>query len=181
MKTPQTIYLRDYKAPHFRVDTIDLTMDIFNEHTIVTAKLSILRSETAPKGALELELLGEGMELLGITRDGVELHSGEYALATDRLIIHGVTQDKIEVEIKNKIFPQKNTALEGFYQSGDIFCTQCEPEGFRKITYFIDRPDVMAKFKTTLMADKKRFPMLLSNGNRVDQADLPDGRHNLNS
>ena len=177
MKTPQTIFLRDYKAPHFRVDTIDLTMDIFDEYTNVTAKLSILRSETAPKGALELELLGEGMELLGITRDGVELHSGEYALATDRLIIHGVSQDKVEIEIKNKIFPHKNTALEGFYQSGDIFCTQCEPEGFRKITYFIDRPDVMAKFKTTLLADKKRFPMLLSNGNRVDQADLPNGRH----
>lgn len=177
MKQPQTIYLRDYKAPHFLIDQIDLTMDIKNGHTDVTSKLTVVRSPTAPKGALELELLGEGMELLGVSRDGHELKSGDYALSSDRLTLHAITADKLTVEIKNRIKPEENTALEGFYKSGDILCTQCEPEGFRKITYFIDRPDAMSKFKTTLIADKKRYPMLLSNGNRVAQGDAGGGRH----
>lgn len=177
MKTPQTIYLRDYKAPVFTVDQIDLTLDIFEDHTFVTSKLTLERTPKAPAGPLELELLGENMEFVSISKNGVELTSRDYALSSDRLVIHAVAEARVEYVIKNKIHPQQNTALEGFYQSGDILCTQCEPEGFRKITYFIDRPDVMAKFKTTLIADQKRYPMLLSNGNRVEQGTRENGRH----
>ncbi|MBY0515527.1 MAG: aminopeptidase N [Bacteriovoracaceae bacterium] len=177
MKQLQTIYLRDYKAPNFTVEHIDLTLDIFDGYTDVTSKLEIIRSKSAPSGALELELLGEGMELQKISRDGKELTSSAYSLSSDRLNLHAISESILNLEIKNRIYPEKNSALEGFYKSGDILCTQCEPEGFRKITYFIDRPDAMAKFKTTLKADKKRYPMLLSNGNRVDSGELPGGRH----
>lgn len=175
MKENQRIYLRDYKAPQFRVDHIDLTLDIFSDKTIVTSKMTIIKNPNALNG--ELELLGEGMELVKIVLDGKELISKEYSLSKDRVAIHGVDKAKFTLEIQNIIDPFNNTALEGFYLSGNILCTQCEPEGFRKITYFTDRPDVMATYQTTLIADKKSYPYLLSNGNRVDQGDLPDGRH----
>jgi aminopeptidase N len=177
MKQPQAIHLRDYKTPSFLVDEIDLTLDIHDGHTDVTSKLKILRHPKAPAGALELELLGENMELVSIARDGVLLTASAYSVSNDRLVIHGVAADTLSLEVKNRIWPEKNTALEGFYKSGDILCTQCEPEGFRKITYFIDRPDVMAKYKTTLVGDKKKYPFLLSNGNRVAQGEAGPGRH----
>lgn len=174
--TPETIFLKNYKAPAFLIDTVDLTLDIFDDHTEVTSVLKVVRNPHGPKST-ELELLGENLELISIKKDGVALASNDYALASDRLVIHGVKQDELKIEIRNNINPQKNTALEGFYQSGDILCTQCEPEGFRKITYFLDRPDVMAKYQTTLRADKKKYPLLLSNGNRVKSGELENGRH----
>jgi len=117
------------------------------------------------------------MTLKSIKLNGVELSTDSYQLSSDKLVILNVVQDEFEIQIENEIDPANNKACEGFYQSGDQFCTQCEPEGFRKITYFIDRPDVMAKFKTRMSSDKKRFPFLLSNGNRIASGDLPDGRH----
>ncbi len=177
-KVPQPIFLRDYRAPGFRVDRIDLTLDIHDDRTDVTARLVVLRTpEGRDQG--ELELMGENMEFVSLAVDGRPAGAHEYALSKDRLVLHGVKADRLELEVKNRIHPQSNKALEGFYQSGDILCTQCEPEGFRKITYFIDRPDVMAMYRTTLIADKKRYPQLLSNGNRVDERDLPGGRHSV--
>ena len=173
MKGPQTIYLRDYKAPSFVVDTIDLTLDIYSDRTEVKSVMRILR----PGDSTHLELMGEGMEFKKVLLNGKELTSEAFTLASDRLVLHNVTQKEVTVEVHNTINPFTNTALEGLYLSGNILCTQCEPEGFRKITYFIDRPDVMAKYTTTLIADKKAYPQLLSNGNKIEFADLPDGRH----
>ena len=173
MKGPQTIYLRDYKAPPFVVDSIDLTLDIFSDRTEVKSVMRILRQSDST----HLELMGEGMTLKKILVAGVELTSSEFSLSNDRIVLHNMTQSEVQVEIHNTINPFTNTALEGFYLSGNILCTQCEPEGFRKITYFIDRPDVMAKYSTTLIADKKSYPQLLSNGNKIEFGDLEGGRH----
>lgn len=174
--TPETIYLRNYKIPSFSIENVELHLDIFEERTEVTSHLSVVRMPNTGKNT-DLELLGEKLELISIKKDGVVLTSKNFTLSNDRLVIHGIDQDQFNLVIRNNINPQKNTALEGFYQSGDILCTQCEPEGFRKITYFLDRPDVMAKYQTTLSADKKKYPLLLSNGNRVKSGDLADGRH----
>lgn len=173
MKGPQAIYLRDYKAPPFAIDTIDLTLDIYTDRTEVKSVMRVLRQADST----HLELMGEGMTLKKILVDGVELKSPDFSLARDRIVLHNITQSVVQVEIHNTIDPFTNTALEGFYLSGNILCTQCEPEGFRKITYFIDRPDVMAKYSTTLIADKKTYPQLLSNGNKIEFGDLAGGRH----
>jgi aminopeptidase N len=174
---PKTIFLADYKPSSFSVDSIDLTVDIHKDHTLIH---SILRIEKRPefKGQkLNLELNGEGMELLDVKFNGENVPSDKYQLSTDKLVFLNVEHDKFVIEIQNKIDPSRNTALEGFYQSGPQLCTQCEPEGFRRITYFIDRPDVMAKYKTKMIADKNQYPFLLSNGNRIGSGDLPGGRH----
>lgn len=174
-KSPQPILLKNYKAPSFLIETVALTLDIFDDRTDVTSVLHLTRN---PHGSTsELELMGESMEFVSIKKDGRELTGKEFALSHDRLVVHAVTEQSFTLEIRNRIHPQKNTALEGFYQSGDILCTQCESEGFRKITYFLDRPDVMAKYTTTLIAEKHQYPLLLSNGNRVKTGDLPGGRH----
>lgn len=173
MKGPQTIYLRDYKSPPFSVDAIDLTLDIHPDQTMVKSVMKILKHSDST----HLELMGEGMTLQKIMLNGIELTSSQYSLSNDRIVLHNITDKTITVEIHNTINPFTNTALEGFYLSGNILCTQCEPEGFRKITYFIDRPDVMAKYTTTLIADKSAYPQLLSNGNKIEFGDLPGGRH----
>ncbi len=179
MTQPQTIYLRDYKAPPFLVDSVDLVLDIHGDHTAVTALLKVKRHPTAGTGVNDLELFGEGMELVGVKLDGRDLVPGSYTLSAERLVVHGIRGDEATLEVRNTIRPHANTALEGFYKSGDILCTQCEPQGFRRITYFIDRPDVMARYRTTLRADRATYPLLLSNGNRVSTRDLPGGRHEV--
>ncbi len=177
MKNPEPIYLKNYRPAAYVVDRIHLELDIFDEHTTVTSRLELKRHEQQLAGPVELELKGENLELLEIKRDGKVLMESEYAVSKEALFLHAVDVDSLVLEIKNRIYPDKNTALEGLYRSGDILCTQCEPEGFRKITYFTDRPDVMARYTTTLKASKARYPQLLSNGNRVKAGELPDGRH----
>jgi aminopeptidase N len=179
MSRPQTIHLRDYKASPFTVETVDLILDIHADHTAVTATMRVKRHATAGSGFNDLELLGENMDLLGVKLDGRELVPGSYTLSAEKLVVHGIRADEAVVEVRNTIRPHANTALAGFYQSGDILCTQCEPQGFRRITYFIDRPDVMAKYRTTLRADRRTYPLLLSNGNRVSTRELPGGRHEV--
>lgn len=170
---PQAIKLSDYRPPLFRVESVNLTLDIHEEHTLVTAQLDIRR---CGEGS-DLELLGENLEMVSLKLEGAPVAAGAYTLSADKFVLHGIKGDRISLEIQNKIRPDKNTALEGFYQSGDIYCTQCEPEGFRKITWFTDRPDVMARYTTTLIADQRRFPLLLSNGNRVAAGQKEGGRH----
>lgn len=171
---PKTIFLKDYKPSHFTIETISLTVDIFNEHTTVQ---SVMRLNKTVAGSANLELNGENMTLKTVKMNGVELGSDKYQLSNEKLTILNIDQNAFTLEIENHIDPANNKACEGFYKSGDQFCTQCEPEGFRKITYFIDRPDVMATYKTRMSADKKKFPFLLSNGNRIASGDLSDGRH----
>ncbi len=170
----KTIYLKDYTPSKFLTETLELEVDIFEDKTVVTSVMKITRN--TPKSA-HLELSGENMKLLEVKVNGKELSTSDYQLSAEKLVILNVAFDAFTVMTKVEIDPAKNTALEGFYKSGDQFCTQCEPEGFRKITYSIDRPDVMAKYKTKMSADKKRFPYLLSNGNRIESGDLPGGRH----
>ena len=158
MREPQarTIYLKDYIPPAFNVDTVELDVDIREDHALVSAKLAIRRSAAGP-----LVLDGDEVELLSLKLDGAEV---SYDLTPERLTIHDLPE-RFTLETVSRIVPQKNTKLEGLYATKNGFVTQCEAEGFRRITWFIDRPDVMAKYTTTVRA---KYPVLLSNGNLVD-------------
>lgn len=171
---PRTIHLKDYKPSAYLIDSIDLTVDIFDERTLVKSKLVM---QARDEGSEALELNGENLKLLKVSLDGKELSSSEFQLSSDKLVVLSPGKKNFVLETEVEIHPDKNTALEGFYKSGDQLCTQCEPEGFRKITHYIDRPDVMAKFKNRMSADKSKYPYLLSNGNRTGSGDLADGRH----
>jgi len=170
---PQTKYRKDYTAPDYYIRHIDLDVDI-GEHTEVRALLHIERNPDRPAGA-PLRLDGEGLKLLSLELDGAPLDESRYEIIDDGLTIMELP-DQCRVATRVEIDPDNNTALEGFYRSGDILCSQCEAEGFRHITYYLDRPDVMASFHTTLRADRNRYPVLLSNGNPVDRGEEGD-RH----
>ncbi len=169
---PKAILLKDYAAPPYLIDTADLHFDLFDDHARVTSRLALTRNGAA---AGPLVLHGEQLELLSIKLDDQTLPAGQYRITDETLAIADVPAS-FTLEIVTRIRPQDNKALEGLYKSGDHFCTQCEAEGFRKITYFLDRPDVMAKYTTTVVADRK-YTQLLSNGNLVDQGELEGGRH----
>jgi aminopeptidase N len=173
--TPPTIFLKDYIPPTFLVDSIDLRFELGDEHTDVTARLQVRRNPTGRRHR-SLRLDGQELELRALRLDGESLSEGDYAADGESLTIARVP-DAFVLEIDTRIRPQDNTALEGLYKSGGMFCTQCEAEGFRRITYYLDRPDVMARFSTMIIADRSRYPVLLSNGNRVDGGVLPGGRH----
>ena len=172
---PQVIRREDYTPPDFRVDRIDLHVDIRAGETIVTSTLSVVgrpgRETYAP-----LVLDGQNQELIYLKIDGEDVPPCKYTVGEERMTIEEVG-DRATVEIRTRIHPETNTALEGLYRSGSMYCTQCEPEGFRRITYFVDRPDNMALFTTTIEADREACPVLLSNGNPVGSGDLPGGRH----
>ncbi|MBA2406316.1 MAG: aminopeptidase N [Bdellovibrionales bacterium] len=174
---PKTIHLKDYKPSAFLIDSIHLTVDIFDERTDVKSVMHLQKSPGLKGKAANLELNGENVVLKSIKLNGQVLGSDKFQLSPEKLVLINVELENFTLEIENEINPVTNKSCEGFYQSGDQFCTQCEPEGFRKITYFIDRPDVMATFKTRMSGDKKRFPFLLSNGNKIGSGDLANGRH----
>lgn len=175
--TPQTIYLEDYQVPDFLIDKTDLHFDLLANETLVTADLQMRRNPASLSGPEQgLQLSGIELELMDIAIDGQTLGQSEYQIQGEVLHIINVP-DQFNCRIKTRIKPHENTALEGLYQSGGMYCTQCEAEGFRRITYYLDRPDVMSLFTTTIEADKKAFPVLLSNGNPVAQGDLDNGRH----
>ncbi|MGA7979661.1 MAG: aminopeptidase N [Chromatiaceae bacterium] len=174
--TPPAVHLRDYRPPEFLIDRTDLRFDLDTEVTVVEAALDLRRNPAAVRGNGDLRLDGELMDLEHIVLDGRELTPAEYRVEADGLILHRVP-DRFRLETRVRLHPALNTALEGLYVSGKMLCTQCEAEGFRRITYFLDRPDVMSRFTTTLVAAKAQFPVLLSNGNPAEQRDLPDGRH----
>ncbi len=172
--TPATIYLRDYQTPAYLVDQVELTFQLEPSATLVRSRLGLyLNPDRTVSEPLRLD--GNSMELLSVKLDGRELAADAYRLDTESLTLATVPQ-KFTLEIETRIDPAGNSALEGLYQSSGNFCTQCEAHGFRKITYYPDRPDVMARFRVRIEADKK-YPVLLSNGNLLATGDLPDGRH----
>ena len=176
--TPQTIYLKDYTPPEYLIEQIELTFELDEERTLVRSSLSLRRNPDSHADGVSLALMGEELELISVALDGVPLAESDFDVGLETMTIHRVPQDKpFVVSIENRINPKANTALEGLYLSSSMLCTQCEAQGFRKITWFLDRPDVMTRFKTTLIADKQRYPVLLSNGNRTGQGELDDGRH----
>ncbi len=175
--TPKAIRLQDYRPPAHLIDTADLAFDLGEDATTVRARLGLRRNPARGDTAAEpLTLDGQRLELVSVALDGTPLSEADYTVTPDHLTVHSVPES-FTLETVVRIKPQENTALEGLYKSSGNFCTQCEAEGFRKITYFADRPDVMARYTTTITADKARYPVLLSNGNLVESGDLPDGRH----
>ena len=173
---PQMIYLKDYQAPEYLIDETHLTFELFEDHTLVHAQLVMRRNPARGAGLPALVLDGQQLELLSVSLDDVELATDDYQLSDSHLILHP-TSEQFVVDTSVKIHPESNTALEGLYKSGGMFCTQCEAEGFRKITYYLDRPDVMSKFTTTVVAEQHSYPILLSNGNPIASGPDEDGRH----
>ncbi|NJN45457.1 MAG: aminopeptidase N, partial [Candidatus Competibacteraceae bacterium] len=175
--SPRAIHLKDYTPPTFLIDTVNLRFELGEDATFVHSRLSLRRNpESTEAGTASLVLDGQQLELVELRLDGRTLTPEHYTVDADQLTLPQVP-NSFQLEITTRIYPQNNTALEGLYQSSGNFCTQCEAEGFRKITYFLDRPDVMAVYTTTVVADKTRYPVLLSNGNCIDSGDLPGGRH----
>ena len=170
----QVIYRKDYQQPCFQVKSVNLGFMIEPKYTLVKSKIQFVKHPDCVENILQLN--GVDLELLKILIDGQVLDKSRYQIDAETLTINDVP-DKFDLQIENKIYPAQNKALEGLYQSGDFFLTQCEAEGFRKITYYPDRPDVMAPFEVTLIANKEKYPVLLSNGNLLSSGDLRNGKH----
>jgi len=177
---PKTIYLKDYEPPAFLIDETKLRFELWETHTIVRSNLKIRRNPLAEQtdNVPPLRLDGIDIELLSLSIDGKALRTTEYLLSSEKLTVPKVPE-QFELESITRIRPHENTSLEGLYQSRGMFCTQCEAEGFRKITYYLDRPDVMSSFTTTIEADQDNFPVLLSNGNMIEHKELASGRHEV--
>ena len=173
---PHVIYLKDYQAPDYLIDETHLTFELFEDHSLVHAQLILRRNPARGAGLPPLVLNGQQLELLSVQLDDRSLEVGEYQVDADSLTLQPATE-RFVLDTSVKIHPETNTALEGLYKSGTMFCTQCEAEGFRKITYYLDRPDVMSRFTTTVIAEQQRYPILLSNGNPIGQGPAEDGRH----
>jgi len=161
-------YLSDYREPAYRVENIYLEFQLDRENSIVNSRMSVEKLRDEP-----LTLNYENMRIESLKVDGVETHYK----TSNNLIEIDIEGKNAVIEIENSINPKENSELQGLYQSGDILCTQNEPEGFRRITPFIDRPDVMTKYTTKLIGDIEDFPILLSNGNPIDSGELPNGKH----
>lgn len=174
--TLRAVYLKDYSPPAFLISTIELDVDIRDEYTRIKAILAVVRNPLAADAKSPLILDGEELELESVRIDGRELSKDQFTLDAERLAIAQVP-DAFVLETAVRIRPQHNTRLMGLYASRDGYFTQCEAEGFRRITFFVDRPDVMARYTTTIRADKVRYPVLLSNGNPVGRGEEAGGRH----
>ena len=174
--SPKAIYLKDYRPPAYFIRSVDLRFELYEDRTLVHAELTIEANEQAKISNDILELHGEQLKLLQLKLDGNELKKEAYSVHAEGLQIKNVPT-KFKLTSTVEIDPAKNTALEGLYLSSGNYCTQCEAEGFRKITYYIDRPDVMAIFSVRIEADQSRCPVLLSNGNRITSGQLDKGRH----
>jgi aminopeptidase N len=170
------IYRKDYTPPDYLVETVELRFELGEETTLVNSRLAIHANFSPDQGPRPLVLDGHRFTLISISLDGVLLDSGRYLVDTEQITILDVPAH-FNLETTTMFRPQDNTSLEGLYRSAGMFCTQCEAEGFRSITYFPDRPDVLAVYTTTIVADRERYPVLLSNGNTVAEGQLPDGRH----
>ena len=171
----KTIYREQYSLYPWKLEQVVLRFEIADESIRVLSTLQVSRND-AESTVTEMELDGQDMELVSVSLDGRKLGENEYSRNADKLFIHNVPEN-FSLDIEVLIRPQENTALVGLYPSGDFLLTQCEAEGFRKITYFPDRPDVMTRYQVTVVADRQRYPVLLSNGNAVDSGEFDDGRH----
>jgi len=178
MREPQAkvIYLKDYAPPPYLVERVALDVDIRAGDAVVKATLALRRNPDSKLKDAPLELDGEELELISVALDGRTLRAGEFELKPESLSIPGVPQS-FTLETATRIVPQKNSKLEGLYATASGFVTQCEAQGFRRITWYVDRPDNLAVFTTTVHADKAKYPVLLSNGNRTAGGDERGGRH----
>lgn len=173
-QAPQAIYLKDYQVPDYLITKTQLRVEIYDGYSLVTSNLSLSVNPSA-KNVSHLKLHGSDLELVSIAIDGTILSDNAYEFGEESLTLLK-TPEHFILTCVTKIYPEQNSSLEGLYKSRTMYCTQCEAEGFRKITYYLDRPDVMSEFTTTVVADKK-FPVLLSNGNLIEQGELENNRH----
>jgi len=175
-QTPSAIYLKDYRAPAYWIDQVEMEFDLAAQTTRVTTLLHVRRNEDIADAATPFQLDGDQVKLLSLSIDGSPLAADAYSVESEGLTITRVPA-QFQLESVCEISPAQNTALEGLYASSRMLCTQCEAQGFRRITYFPDRPDVMSRFRVRLIADKKTYPVLLCNGNPVEEGELDNGRH----
>lgn len=175
---PKTVLRSDYRVPDYLIDTVDLFFDLREEGTRVEARLGMRRRADAGDEIVPLILVGESVELVEVELDGRPLLDSEFRVEGEELVIDAPPK-RFELRTVVTIHPETNTQLSGLYKSSGNFCTQCEAMGFRRITYFLDRPDVMARYTVSIEADREKYPVLLSNGNRVDEQELADGRHSV--
>jgi len=168
MSNREAIYLKDYKKPAFSIKNVALVFELFEEYALVSSTMAFEKLDESEK---HLRLDTSDLELLELYLNDLQLSEPRFEVSEEQLTILNVPS-AFSIKIINKIYPQNNTELEGLYKSGTIFCTQNEPEGFRSITPYLDRPDVMSVFTTTIIADKEKYPVLLGNGNKKESADL---------
>ncbi len=181
---PVTIQLKDYTPPTYLIQQTKLRIELEEDETLVSSELSFIRNPDASMTQKTLVLDGHGLNLLSLSLNEIELSESSqpaddslsYEIVEDGLKIHNPPSEFV-LKAKVSIHPESNKSLEGLYKSKTMFCTQCEAEGFRKITYYLDRPDVMSEFTTTIVANKSRYPILLSNGNPIDKGDEANGKH----
>ena len=176
VEKPTAVWRKDYRPPDYLIDAVDLHFDLGDEVAVVVARLSVRRNPAVAGDPAPLVLQGEELETLWVKLDGVEIEPPRYHATPEELTVSRVPE-RFELETAVAIRPHENTALSGLYRSGSIFCTQCEATGFRRITWFLDRPDVMARYRTTVVARRDACPVLLSNGNRIAEGEWPDGWH----
>jgi aminopeptidase N len=176
-ETPRPIRLKDYKPPNFLIDTVALDVLLDPTHTRVKSRLKMRPNPAAGDGKRRfLRLDGETLELAEIRLNGTTLSRSDYDVTPDKLIVPNVPGERFTLDLVTYINPDANKALQGLYRSRGIFCTQCEAQGFRRITYFLDRPDVLAKYTTRIEADPELAPVLLSNGNPSERGTVDRGR-----
>ena len=176
--SPEPKFRKDYQAPAFLIHSVELWFDLAEDGTIVRSKIQFERN-AAVSGSGPLVLMGNGLETLSVMVDGQALDDSGWAATDSELTVTALPGDSFTLETKVRIHPESNTSLNGLYKSSGNFCSQCEAEGFRSITWFLDRPDVMATYRVTVTADKAKYPYLLSNGNRIEARDEADGRHTV--
>ena len=178
MKTdsPRPIRLKDYRPSDYLIDNVDLDFKLDPTETVVASRLKMRPNPAVKSPSKSLRLDGENLELISVKIDGKTLSEDDYAVATDSLRIKSVPQKSFRLDITNKVDPEANTALSGLYRTKGIYCTQCEAEGFRRITYFLDRPDVLATYRTRIEADINEAGTLLSNGNLHETGTLDGGK-----
>ncbi|MCN4144302.1 MAG: aminopeptidase N [Thiohalomonas sp.] len=186
MNKQKTIYLKDYQQPPYVINRTELSFELETTVsdssgepevvTIVKSRLEILRNEKLESYDDALRLSGQNLQLKSVLLNAQPLAGEDYQCTDEQLIIPKVPFSFV-LEIETWIKPEENKALEGLYQSSGNFCTQCEAEGFRRITYYLDQPDIISSFTTAIVADKEKYPVLLSNGNLMEQGELPEGRH----
>lgn len=172
----RTVYRNEYTSPDYSVDSIDLRFELGEDVTIVTSRLLLRKQRDASQPDRNLVLNGKNLVLKELKLDGILIDRKSYSVTGEALTILE-PPPLFTLEITTEIRPQDNTSLEGLYRSAGMFCTQCEAEGFRAITYYPDRPDVLTLFTTTIIADRERYPVLLSNGNLQERGELSGGRH----
>ncbi|XP_057775841.1 puromycin-sensitive aminopeptidase-like isoform X2 [Salvia miltiorrhiza] len=175
MEAPKEIFLKDYKQPDYFFEKVDLKFQLGEETTFVSSKIAVSPRVEGCSSPLVLD--GVDLKLVSLKVNGEELKGDDFHVDSRHLTLSSPPSGKFTLEIVTEICPQKNTSLEGLYKSSGNFCTQCEAEGFRKITFYQDRPDIMAKYTCRIEGDKSLYPVLLSNGNLTEQGELEGGKH----